>query len=68
MIIIGINYLYVNEYVPFYFLQWNINESPPTKDVMTLTFGLLLNPEAAMSMVDKGPSADSPEVSNNVYY
>ncbi|KAK2159738.1 hypothetical protein LSH36_147g04014 [Paralvinella palmiformis] len=41
--------------------QWNINESPPTKDVMTLTFGLLLNPEAAMSMVDKGPSADSPE-------
>ncbi|KAL4228055.1 Nucleolar protein 6 [Mactra antiquata] len=40
---------------------WNITESPHTKKSSKLTFGLMLNPDYAFNILDRGPSADSLE-------
>ena len=46
-------------------LQWSINEPPPAAvdDGDRITIGLVMNPDTYTSVVDKGPPADSDEVS-----
>ena len=41
--------------------QWDVT-SKPTTDEAKLTFGLLFDTEFAFKVLDKGPSADSPQV------
>ncbi|XP_066513150.1 nucleolar protein 6 [Hoplias malabaricus] len=42
--------------------EWPVNSEPPKhKDQPPLSIGLLLNPERAFSVLERGPSADSPE-------
>ncbi|KAI1900401.1 hypothetical protein AGOR_G00049570 [Albula goreensis] len=42
--------------------EWPVNSVPPKhKDQPPLSFGLLLNPEFAASVLEKGPPADSPK-------
>ncbi|XP_015283672.1 PREDICTED: nucleolar protein 6 [Gekko japonicus] len=44
------------------FDHWPINAEPPKhKDTGSLSFGLLLSPDFAASVLEKGPEADSPE-------
>ncbi|XP_077202495.1 nucleolar protein 6 [Paroedura picta] len=41
---------------------WPINAEPPKhKDIGSLSFGLLLSPDFAVSILEKGPEADCPE-------
>uniref|UniRef100_A0A3Q3VZY5 Nucleolar protein 6 n=1 Tax=Mola mola TaxID=94237 RepID=A0A3Q3VZY5_MOLML len=42
--------------------EWSVeNEAPKYKSQPPLSFGLLLNPELAVSVLERGPSADSPK-------
>ncbi|XP_038078124.1 nucleolar protein 6-like [Patiria miniata] len=42
--------------------QWSISDTPPKpEDLGPLTFGLLLNPEFAGSVLERGPEANTPE-------
>lgn len=44
-------------------LQWSVEkEAPKYKSQPPLSFGLLLNPELATSVLERGPPADSPKV------
>ena len=45
--------------------QWSIKESPPAAvdEGDRITIGLVMNPDTYTSVVDKGPPADSEEVS-----
>lgn len=44
-------------------LQWSVeNEAPKYKSQAPLSFGLLLNPELATSVLERGPPADTPKV------
>lgn len=42
------------------------SEAPKYKSQPPLSFGLLLSPELAASVLEKGPAADSPEVTKAV--
>ncbi|XP_002731732.1 nucleolar protein 6, partial [Saccoglossus kowalevskii] len=45
--------------------EWSVNEKPPHwKDLTHLTFGLLLDPEYSMRVLDMGPPADSQEAAD----
>jgi len=44
------------------FLQWDVSEAPHECS-KRLTLGLAINPEFAFNILDKGPAADSAEVS-----
>ena len=46
-------------------LQWSIKEPPPAAvdDADRITIGLVMNLDTYTSVVDKGPPADSDEVS-----
>lgn len=47
----------------FCFVQWPVYGEPPMhKDQPPVSIGLLLNPERALSVLERGPAADSPEV------
>ncbi|KAK3096655.1 hypothetical protein FSP39_002142 [Pinctada imbricata] len=41
--------------------EWEISESPSSEDKGQITVGMLLNPEYATNILEKGPPADSPE-------
>ncbi|XP_069780228.1 nucleolar protein 6 [Narcine bancroftii] len=42
--------------------EWPINADPPKhKDAKHLSFGLILNPEFSMNILEKGPQANTPE-------
>ncbi|XP_051895991.1 nucleolar protein 6 [Pristis pectinata] len=42
--------------------EWPINADPPKhKDAKYLSFGLLLNPQFSMNILEKGPQANTPE-------
>lgn len=51
------------------FWQWDITSDPPDYESSEpAQVGLLLNPEFAFSVLDKGPPAESPEVCCFLYY
>lgn len=49
----------------FCFFQWSVeSEAPKHKAQPPLSFGLLLRPELAFSVLERGPPADSPKVTS----
>lgn len=73
LLVAHINTSYYCDY-PFIFYgklvfhrQWSLEDEPPKhKAQLPLTFGLLLRPELATSVLERGPPADSPQVPTSV--